>query len=62
MSRYETSRFEVYAQPQGDTAEVFPDIVVAIVEGRKAAARKAWDLQMESTISSCLYGIRLEAA
>lgn len=62
MRCYEMSRYEVYAQPQGGAAEAFPDVVVAVVDGQVAAARKAWELQMETTISSCLYGIRLEAA
>lgn len=62
MRRHEMSRYEIYAQPQGDAAEAFPDVVVAVIEGQVAAARKAWELQMETTISSCLYGIRQEAA
>ncbi|GAA3121559.1 hypothetical protein [Streptomyces echinatus] len=54
------ARYEVYAEPQGDEAKVFPEIVVAVKEDQASAVRMAWDLQMKAHVSSCLYGIRRE--
>lgn len=54
------ARYEVYAEPQGEDAQVFPEIVVAVEENQASAVRMAWDLQMKATVSSCLYGIRRE--
>lgn len=56
------TRFEVYASPQGDYDGVFPEVVVCVEEGRQCAARTAWRLQMETTVNTCLYGIRREAS
>lgn len=54
----ESGQFEVYAQPQGEIAEVFPEIVVSVEDDQFSASRRAWALQMETCVSICLYGAR----
>jgi hypothetical protein len=54
------NRYEVYASPQGEEAEVFPEIVVSVEDDRSSAVREAWNRQRETRSDVCLYGIRRE--